>query len=95
MFNDVFKKIFDFALFSRTLAYFLLGSFSLVIALSWNTAFTNMIQKVYPTKESNIKGQFIYAIILTLLFVIFIVLFVDRFVERQFLQSFNRSIFAI
>jgi polyferredoxin len=92
---DTINKIFNFDIFNRTLLYFLLASFSLIIALSWNTAFTNMIQKVFPNKESNITGQFVYAIILTLCFVIFIVLFVDKFVEKQFLQSFNKTIFTI
>jgi hypothetical protein len=82
--------------FKRTLIYFLMGSFALVIALAWNTAFTNMIQKIFPqNKKLNITGQFIYALTLTIVFVSFSILLVGKIVEKEFLHSFNRSIFLI
>ncbi len=67
--NDLFKKI---------ISYFLLGGFTIIIALAWNTAFTNMIQKYFPNKESNVPGQFIYALVLTLIFVIITTFFMDK-----------------
>jgi len=64
-------------IFKRTMIYFIIGGITLVIALSWNTAFSNLIQKIFPNKSTNVIGHFLHAIILTLIFVVVSLLFID------------------
>lgn len=61
----------------RTMIYFLIGASTLIIALSWNAAFSNFIQKIFPNKSTNIIGHFLYAIILTLVFTLLTILLID------------------
>ncbi len=68
----------DKNLFKKAITYFLFGSFTIVIALAWNSAFTELIQRYLPNKEHNIIGKFAYALILTILFIFIASLFFDR-----------------
>ncbi len=69
----------------QTMIYFLIGAATLIIALSWNDAFTNLIQKIFPNKSTNVIGHFLYATILTLVFTILTITLVDP----EYLTNFN------
>jgi uncharacterized membrane protein (DUF106 family) len=69
--DDDIKKV------KKSMIYFLTGSMTLIIALSWNSAFANFIEKFFPNKPTNIAGHFIYAIILTLIFTVLTIYFID------------------
>jgi hypothetical protein len=66
--------LFDTKVFKESLYYFLFGAVTLVVALSWNNAFTALLEKYFPEKDNSVKGKFIYSIILTFLAVILAVL---------------------
>ena len=64
-------------LFKKASVYFIIGGVSLIVALSWSNAFSNLIQKLFPNKSTNIIGYFLYAIILTLVFIILSITLMD------------------
>ncbi len=68
----------DKNLFKKTINYFLFGSFTIIIALAWNNAFTSLIQTYLPNKEHNVVGQFTYALLLTFIFILIASLFFDK-----------------
>lgn len=63
-------KLFDTTIFKNSLYYFLFGAVTLVVALSWNSAFNALLEKYFPEKDNSVKGKFIYSIILTIVTVI-------------------------
>jgi hypothetical protein len=67
------------------MVYFIIGGITLVIALSWNTAFSNLIQKLFPNKSTNIIGHFLHAIILTLIFIVLSLILI----EPSYLSDFT------
>lgn len=67
-------KLFDTKMFKESLSYFLFGAITLIVALSWNNAFTALIEKYFPEKDNSVKGKFIYSTVLTILVVIFALL---------------------
>jgi len=75
----------DKNLFKKAITYFLLGSFTIVIALAWNNAFTSFIQTYLPNKEHNVLGQFTYALTLTIIFIIIANLLFDRSYFESFI----------
>ena len=72
-------------IFKKASIYFIIGGVSLIVALAWNNAFSNLIQKIFPNKSSNIIGYFLYAILLTLSFVLLSITLIDP----SDLNSFN------
>jgi len=77
----------DKQLFKKAIVYFLLGSFTIVIALAWNNAFTALIQTYLPNKEHNIVGQFTYALTLTIIFIVISSLFIERSTFELFISK--------
>ena len=77
----------DKQLFKKAITYFLLGSFTIVIALAWNSAFTALIQTYLPNKEHNIIGQFTYALILTIVFIVVSSMFIERSTFELFISK--------
>ena len=75
---------YDYMFLKQILVYFLLGGFTIILALAWNTAFTNMIQKYVPNKHSNVSGQFLYAFILTIVFVVISSTIIDKNMIRNY-----------
>lgn len=73
----------DIQLLKSTVVYFILGAATIIIAISWNNAFTNMINQYFPNKESNVFSQFLYAFTLTSM----IVLFLTFFIAKETLQK--------
>lgn len=77
----------DKNLIKKALTYFFFGSFTIIIALAWNNAFTSFIQTYFPNKEHNVVGQFTYAFILTILFIVFANIFFDRTVFESYISK--------
>ncbi len=81
-----FKKILDFDLVKASIIYFVLGAATIIIALAWNNAFTNMINKYFPNKDSNVFSQFLYAFLLTFSFIVLFVIFIGKEkLEKKFI----------
>jgi uncharacterized BrkB/YihY/UPF0761 family membrane protein len=80
-------------LFKRASVYFIIGGVSLIVALSWNNAFSNLIQKIFPNKSTNIIGYFLYSIILTLVFILLSITLIDQDDLNNFIyfKSNNKS----
>lgn len=74
----------DKTLFKKSITYFLLSSFAIILALAWNNAFNALIQTYLPNKEHNVIGQFSYALILTIIFIVL----ASTFFERSTFESF-------
>jgi len=83
----------DIKIVKKTMIYFLTGSMTLIIALSWNSAFANFIEKIFPNKPSNIAGHFLYAIILTFIFTVLTISFIDSeyLTNLSFLTTQNKN----
>jgi len=76
----------DRELFKKAIVYFLFGSFTIVIALAWNSAFISLIQTYIPNKGHNAIGQFVYALTLTIIFIVISTLFIDRSTFELFIS---------
>jgi uncharacterized membrane protein (DUF485 family) len=74
----------DNNLIKNAFTYFFFGSFTIIIALAWNNAFTSFIQTYLPNKEHNVIGQFTYAFVLTIIFIIF----ANTFFDKSFFESY-------
>jgi len=59
----------------------IIAAFSLVAALAWNEAITNLF-KYYFGEQANLIAKFIYAFVVTILVVI-VVLSLDRFFNKE------------
>lgn len=69
--------------FFRTVSTLVISAFSLVAALAWNTAITNILQRYVALKpESNISSWIIYAVVVTLIAVI-VTLYLGRLAKRE------------
>lgn len=77
----------DKSLFKKSITYFLLSSFSIILALSWNSAFNSLIQTYLPNKEHNVIGQFIYALTLTIIFIITASILFERSTFESFISK--------
>lgn len=53
----------------QTLGYILAG-FGLVAGLAWNEAIKDFIEYIFPLQQNSLLAKFIYAILLTILFVV-------------------------
>jgi hypothetical protein len=62
----------------------------LVAALAWNTAIQNLFNKIFGEAGAALVGQFVYAIIITLV-VIFATIAVSRAAERAKKREEERS----
>ena len=60
------QKIIDLEYMKMSIAYFVLGGATIIIALAWNNAFNALINTYFPNKDNSVKGHFLYATILTL-----------------------------
>jgi uncharacterized membrane protein len=58
---------------------FLFGSFTIIIALSWNNVLNSIFDRYYPNpKKREIKDYLIYALAQTTLFLILVSLLLDK-----------------
>ena len=58
-------------------SHYIISAVGLVTALSWNTSIKEYIQKNYPMPKDNVKANFIYAVIATIILVLLIYLLPD------------------
>jgi uncharacterized BrkB/YihY/UPF0761 family membrane protein len=67
----------------------------LVAALAWNTAIQNLFNKIFGEAGAALVGQFVYAVIITLV-VIFATIAVSRAAERakKLEEERSRSLFG-
>lgn len=57
------------------IAYLLIGAFSLVTALAWNSAVQNLFEEMFPGDEiREVYAKFIYAILITIVAGAFVVI---------------------
>lgn len=77
----------DKSLFKKSITYFLLSSFAIILALAWNNAFNSLIQTYLPNKEHNVVGQFSYAFFLTLIFIVGASIFFERSTFESFISK--------
>ena len=59
-------QVLDINYIKMSIAYFVLGGATIVIALAWNNAFNALINTYFPNRDNSVKGYFLYATILTL-----------------------------
>lgn len=77
----------DRTLFKKSITYFLLSSFAIILALAWNSAFNALIQTYIPNKHNNVIGQFSYALTLTVIFIVIASIFLDRSTFESFISK--------
>ena len=58
-------------------SYYFITAMGFVTALSWNNAVRSAINKYYPLTEDSIEAMFIYALVITILFVLIIMMLPD------------------
>ncbi len=71
-------NILDIELIRSTIVYFILGAATIIIAIAWNNAFTNMINQYFPNKNTNVFVQFLYAFLLTFSIVLLLTLLIGK-----------------
>ncbi len=77
--------------FFRTVSTLVISAFSLVAALAWNTAITNILQRYIALKpESSISSWVIYAIAVTLLAVI-VTIYLGRLAKSNHTEELKKE----
>lgn len=62
---------------------FLTAAFGLVVGLAWNDAVKALIEFLFPIQKNTLLAKFIYALILTIIFVIITVYVARMFKDNQ------------